>query len=292
MQHVYISRLVKYNEKNKRNYNPNNYMIVASISYVQKAVWNPFCVFVAVLFISLITAVCFGSGTVYGVELFSKDEAPFGKSYDDWISEYWNWWLDAAPKEGETPKSSECLMHESGSMVMLMNSAIGGTHNQVCDISAGKGIMMGLWVAWCDTGVDLPRINNPSVDLDKKLTNCAREAFNLGNIGSEVKVDDVPLSKLDVRMSLTSGNLDYKINTLQNVSEIYTKGFNLTIPEDTNLPELNPGEWRAGSHGWWVFLEPLAPGKHTIYYNVRVFPVGAITEGGTITDITYTMNVN
>lgn len=60
---------------------------------------------------------------VRGVELFSKDEAPFGKSYDVWIAEFWNWVVSLSPDEA-TPKQGECLIHESGSMVMLMNSAV------------------------------------------------------------------------------------------------------------------------------------------------------------------------
>ena len=52
--------------------------------------------------------------------------------------------------------------------------------------------------------------------------------------------------------SLISGSLDYKTNTLQNISEIYTKGFNLTIPCNTSMSNLVPRYWRAGIHGWWV----------------------------------------
>ena len=95
-------------------------------------------------------------------------------------------------------------------------------------------------------------------------------------------------------MSLISGSLDYEITTLQNVSEIYTKGFNITIPADSNIPELVHGDWRAGSHGWWVFLEPLPPGEHAVSYNVRVFPTGALTSPGvnpTSSDIAYLLNV-
>jgi hypothetical protein len=229
-----------------------------------------------------------------GVNIFPKDEAPFGKSYDEWIAGFWNWTV-ALSSEEATPKPGGCLIHESGSMVMLMNSVVGGTHNQVCDISTEQGIMIPLWMAWCDNGTDINRIQDPTVNLDEKLTECAREVYNLGNIGAEVKVDGLPVAKLDVRMSLISGSIDYKITTLQNVSEIYTKGFNIHVPADTWLQPLVAGDWRAGSHGWWVFLEPLPPGKHTVSYNVRVFPTGALTSPGTnptSSDITYLMNVH
>src|SRR5205809_6044166 len=88
------------------------------------------------------------------------------------------------------------------------------------------------------------------------------------------KVDEVPAAKLDVVSSMRGGSLDYKINSMDNVTEVFSKGFNITIPEDTHMPDQNPGTWRPGAHGWFVFLKPLPAGDHTLYYNVGVTGTG------------------
>ena len=31
-----------------------------------------------------------GLTSVYAVQMFSKDEKPFGVSYDEWVAKYWN----------------------------------------------------------------------------------------------------------------------------------------------------------------------------------------------------------
>jgi hypothetical protein len=123
--------------------------------------------------------------------------------------------------------------NKSASLVMLMETAdVGSPPTQVCKISSKQGIMIPLWIGWCSTGDP-----GHEHDSDVQLTKCAREVANLGNIRSDVKVDGVPVAKLDVRMSMISGKLDYKINSLTNVTELYQKnGFELTVPSDTHKP--------------------------------------------------------
>lgn len=67
-----------------------------------------------------------GLSSAYGVELFSKDEKPFGVSYDDWVSKYWNWDFSLNTDQF-TPKPDGCLVNKSDSMVMLMNTVVEGS---------------------------------------------------------------------------------------------------------------------------------------------------------------------
>jgi hypothetical protein len=65
------------------------------------------------------------------VDVFQKDEIPFGKSYEDWVQDWWKW-NAAIPGDPVTTfagvKENGCLMNKEGSIVMLMDPAIGGNH--------------------------------------------------------------------------------------------------------------------------------------------------------------------
>jgi hypothetical protein len=249
------------------------------------------CVLVTILLCLSVFFVFPGLHSVFGLGFFSKDEKPFGKSYDDWASEYWNKWIGKNTDQA-TPKQGGCLVvnndYKSQSMVMLMPTFdVNFPPIQTCQISSNQGLILPLWIGWCDA------LSSPG---SQNLTKCAIME-DLGNIASDVKVDGVPVAKLDVKQSVIpgSGSLDYKINSLSNVTRSTSKLFTLTIPPDTHeQANLVPGTDKSVSDGWWVFLKPLPPGTHTVSYNVRVTPTGALTSPGTsphFADITYKFQV-
>lgn len=209
-----------------------------------------------------------GSSSVYGVEFYSKDESPFGLPLDVWMSKWWTWWITPTIDEA-TPKPEGCLIHEMGSMVALMDTIVSGKPHQMCEISSSQGIMIPLWTAFFEDS--LPQYDSYTY---AQLSKAAREIGDLGAVTSLVKVDGKPVAKLDVVSSMRGGSLDYKINSMDNVTELYSKGFNITIPEDTHFADQNTGTWRSGAHGWFAFLKPLPPGEHTIYYNVGITGTG------------------
>lgn len=222
------------------------------------------------------------SSYAVGVQTYTQDETPFGSPLDVWMNKWWTWWITTTIDEA-TPKHNGCLMNNSSSMVMLMETTVSGKPQQVCEISSTQGIIVPLWTAFYEAST--PEYMNKSA---QELSKAAREIGDLGAITSLVTVDGASLGKLDVVSSMRGGSLDYKINSMDNVTELYSKGFNITIPENTHMADQNAGTWRAGAHGWYVFLKPLPPGDHKLKYNVGVTGTGPNDHSA---EITYDLKV-
>jgi hypothetical protein len=236
---------------------------------------------VVILLLSIhYVAVSSASGS--GIDFFSKDESPFGVPYHVWVAKYWNWDVSIST-DNETNtfaglKENGCLVHEEGSVVMLVDTAVGGKINQICKITSGQGILIPIWTGECDSA--MPENEGASF---KKISDCAR-AFDLGKVRGLVKVDNIPIAQLDV--------VDYTTNSLVNVTEIYTKEFNVTIPSNTHIPSDKYGTFHGAAHGWFVFLKPLPPGEHTIYYQNTVQPTTISGAANVNTaQITYSFHV-
>ena len=220
--------------------------------------------------------------TGYNVEFYSKGELPFGISYGDWIAKYWNWDL-SIPLDPKTNdflglKENGCLVHRENSTVMLADTAAGGIWNQKCTISHNAGILIPIWTGECDQGTKAFETYS-----FKQLLDCAR-GFDLGKVRGQVKVDNIPVVTLDA--------LDYKTNIMNNVTEVYSNQFNATIPINSHVIVERYGTFPAAAHGWFVFLKPLQPGTHTVYYQNSVEPT-TLSGAGSVNSaqLTYVFDV-
>jgi hypothetical protein len=235
----------------------------------------------ALLFVGSVLIIYLGFTFANGVEVFSKDEQPFGIPRDEWLGKYWQWLITQTPEQTEAPNGS-CPINRSGSMVMLFEPSIGGTHDFECDISSKDGIMVASWNGFQDNNNKDPLPENTPIG---ELSKIAKQNVNLGAVTSDVKVDGKSLAKLD---EITSKEGGYKVNTMENFSEIYAKPFNITIPESTFLPDQAFGTWPAGAQGWFTFLKPLPSGDHKLSYTLSVQGLGA---DNVASENTYTFHV-
>ncbi|HXV88997.1 MAG TPA: hypothetical protein VD710_07885 [Nitrososphaeraceae archaeon] len=216
----------------------------------------------------------------YAVDMFHKDEMPFGKPYEDWVQDYWRW-NAALPSDPETTvagvKENGCFINKEGPVAFLMDPAIGGKHHQRCEISSNQGIFISAWSGECDGSTK--GYENASF---KELSKCARD-LNLGKVTVNAWVDNKSIAQVKAE--------DYKTINVVNTTELYTKAFNITTPENSWLTVDYPGPHPGAVHGWFIFLKPLPVGEHTFHYvnDVRPTTLGAGNTNNA--DITYSLKV-
>ena len=159
-----------------------------------------------------------GFSNVYGVEVFSKNEKPFGIPYDEWIGKFENWGMSLTPEQSESPNGS-CLINKSDSMVMVFDPAIAGKHDFECDISSKDGIMIPSWNGVFENNNKDDVTDNTPVG---QLSNMTKEQLDLGAVTSDVKVDGKTVAKLDEITTMSSNNIvNTKVNTMDNFTEIF-----------------------------------------------------------------------
>jgi hypothetical protein len=174
--------------------------------------------------------------------VFSKDSAPYGIPYNEWLAKWWQWSFSIPtpqhPRDEYTPV--KCALNQEGPIWFLADQ-LGGREERTCTIPAGKAIFVPLLVGECDYSL-------PEVKSDDALRRCAMAGNEYGVI--EATVDGVKLKNLE-QYRTQSGF------------------FNITIPED-NIYNALAGTFKALTDGFFVFLEPLPPGKHDVHLKVSV----------------------
>jgi len=191
--------------------------------------------------------------------LYRLDDKPFGKTWDEWTAEWWKWLL-SIPKEynpGYDTTSERCLYGNDPNVVFLVGT-FGGAAVRNYIIPARKAVLFPI-IAFTTSYAEEPVLKT---DLD---------------LISRAKSDMDDIVKKEVTINGKQ---------LQNVNKYRIRSpiFNMTYPEN-NVFEAAVGPTRGISEGYWVFLRPLASGKH------KIFAAGSCSSGKTTVEVTWHLTV-
>lgn len=182
------------------------------------------------------------SGDSVNPGVYAANSAPFGIPYKDWIAKWWQWTysipVSQHPRDNYT--EAKCASNQEGPVWFLADQ-LGGREERTCTIPAGKAVLIPILTGECDYG-------QPEVKNDEELRHCSKAGNEYGAISATV--DGVKIKDLE------------KYRTLSDF-------FNVTQVQD-NIYEGQARTVRAAADGFFVFLEPLSPGKHDIDLKVSV----------------------
>jgi hypothetical protein len=163
-------------------------------------------------------------------------------SYGEWSAKWWQWVLSKPPNVNPlVDKTGElCGIGQSGPIWFL-----GGTWGypevvRNCTIPSGVAIFFPVYNGECST----------AEEPTKKSYDELRDCVLRGNTSQErimkAEVDSVALSNLE----------NYRVESPL---------FNVTLPKD-NVFGVKEGNTNAVAEGWFIMLEPLSKGNHTIEF--------------------------
>lgn len=121
--------------------------------------------------------------------LYSKDSAPYGIPYGEWLAKWWNW-TSSIPSE-QHPRddyTSEKCQANQQDPVWFLADQLGGREERTCTIPTGKSIFIPLLVGECE-------YSTPDIKSDDDLRRCASAGNEYGVI--EATVDGIKLKNLE-----------------------------------------------------------------------------------------------
>ena len=172
--------------------------------------------------------------------IYSRDSSPFSMPYEDWIAKWWDYNVDIGaeehPRDNFSPERCNLDQGQNDTVYYLPDN-LSGEEQRNCTVPVGKAILAPLITGSCwDDDTDA------KLKTEEGLRECSREGQEFGVVSATL--DGRPLQNLE----------QYRAT-----SDV----FNMTVAEN-NAFQSPPGTFPAMADGFFVFLEPLPPGEHTL----------------------------
>ncbi len=171
-------------------------------------------------------------------EMYHLSEKPLGRSWQDWTTLWWRWFL-TTPKEIHPTKncSEERSVKQQDEQVFFLAGTTGGSVERSVMILPGKGILF-------------PVIN--FVTSFKEDSSLKTETEMMSNVRSNI--DDIAKKEVSIDGISIPISEDHRVQSLP---------FDFSFPIN-NIYGVKAGPTRGAGDGYWVFLRSLPEGKHII----------------------------
>lgn len=224
------------------------------------------------MFFSLISMVAaimlapiFSLGLSYGQEsssqpkIFLPGSSPYGIPFKQWVGKWWQWYVSVpkteSPNHPDYPNhiaKVNCAIRQNASspIFFLFTPLVDEpSPDRTCDVPKDKAILLPIISGEADNGD--PEQADKS---DQGMSQTAKAGNDYGAIS--IKLDNTKLNF----------NEDPKFRAMSDF-------FNITLPEHNLWEEKEkPGTYKGITEGYFLLLNPLTPGNHTLYYEAATNP--------------------
>jgi hypothetical protein len=195
------------------------------------------------------------------VELYPPGAQPYGKSFAEWTAAWWQWAIAMPITANPLMETADCDAGQSGPVWFLGGSFVNATTTRECTIPAGRSILVPVLNAECSNVESPPFYGADEAELRACVTPLMDATTNLF-----ATIDGQPVQDLAA----------YRTQ-----SPLYS----FAAPADNVLFVPGPVSGQSVSDGYWLFLQPLSAGVHTLHFG------GTITLFSLILDVTYNITV-
>jgi hypothetical protein len=178
--------------------------------------------------------------------VFPINSKPFGQPYSQWAVKNWQWSLSMSKEQdprANDPTGQKCSVNQKDPNVWFLEGISSGSAVLNCNIPQGKAIFTSILSGECDY------LSDKSLKTEADLTKCARSGIEGATM--QVAVDGIALKNLQAYW-------------------VESPIFSLTFHSDNIFGVPYIGTTQAKVVGYYLFLEPLSLGRHTIHlaYNI------------------------
>jgi hypothetical protein len=240
---------------------------------MSKSLWSVLVWAAALIGPTALLAGCGGVTGGQGVEsaenpgVYPPSSVPYGKTYGEWSAEWWKWVfaIPASRNPLTDPTGEHAGEGQSGPVWFLVGTNNWPFAERTCSVPAGKAVLF-------------PIVNFIGVIPVEGATLAQLRSV------SQYWMDHVTVLEASLDGRAFHGLANYRF---QSGPFEYT----MPLPPDALAPEY-AGTHQAWADGYWIMLEPLAPGQHTIQFRGKFVWAATYPNVGTFeTGVTYHLTV-
>lgn len=179
----------------------------------------------------------------YTFSLYQRDVQPFGKTWEEWTTKWWIWFLSISKEMNPAADESgeKAIIGQTDPHVWFLAATTGGTVERSVTLPPGISLLFPVINATISYSEE-PRLKN-----DYELTSYVKSHID------DILIKEASIDGLDIAISE-----NHRVQ-----SSPFEFSYPEKLPKD-NIYLAHGGNTRGAGDGYWIFLKPLSKGEHYI----------------------------